>query len=194
MKKITILFLIFMLGLVSTARAQTDPDGEDVTAWFAQINGNSDFPSGNLGKGVNQGWGGEASAGFRAPGHIEVSAETGYDSFQAKNNLFNGTWNMTPLLLKGQVYLGYSAIRPYVFLAAGLAFNFESASFLGITGTSSETDFLEEAGIGFAFPLGNRSSFFIQGKVDADNTSSRYAVDQPTVFFPLSAGFQFMLN
>jgi hypothetical protein len=183
-----------MLGSASSAWAQTDPDGEDVTAWFAQLKGNSDFPSGHLADAVNQGWGGEASVGYRLPGHWELSVESGYDTFQAKSSLFTGAWNMTPLVLKVQVYLGHANVRPYVFGAAGLAFNSESASFLGITGTANETDFLEEAGVGFAFPLGNRSSFFIQGQVDVDNTTSSYANDQPTVFFPLSAGFQFMLN
>jgi hypothetical protein len=194
LKKLPIWFFIGWLGLVSSAWAQTDPDGEDITAWFAQISGNSNFPTGHLDQAVNQGWGGEGSIGYRLPGHIELSLESGYDTFQAKNNLFNGTWNMVPVVVKGQIYLGHSMIRPYLFVAAGLAINSESASFLGITGTANETDFLEEAGIGFAFPLGNRSNFFIQGKVDFDNTSSHYAKDQPTVFFPISAGFQFMMN
>jgi hypothetical protein len=194
MKKFSILIFICVLGLASTSRAQTDPDGEEITSWFAQINAASNFPSGHLAQDAGQGWGGEAAFGFRLPGHVELSVQSGYDTFNSKSTLFNGTWNMIPLVVKGQVYFGQGNIRPYVFLAAGLAFNSESASFLGITGTNSETDFLEEGGIGLAFPMGNRSSFFIQGKVDVDNTSSAYASDQPTVFFPVSAGFQFMLN
>jgi len=194
LKNLSIVVSLCLFCLVSSAWAQTDPDGSDNTAWFAQINGNTCFPSGHLSQNVDQGWGFEASLGYRLPGHVEISVESGYDTYLAKITTFNGAWSMTPLVLKGQIYLGSSIIRPYLFVPAGLAFNSESASFLGLTGTANETDLLEEGGFGFALPMGDRSSFFIQGKVEADNTTSHYANDQPTLLFPVSAGVQFMLN
>jgi hypothetical protein len=189
MKKFLILVLLLAVGLVSKSWADTVSDDG---AWFIQINGDSGFPTGNLANNVNQGWGGEGSIGYHFAHDYAVAVESGFDTYSAKGGA-NAQWNMVPLIFKVQMG-GYSAgVSPYLLLGAGVAFNSETATVFGITGNASETDFLGEAGLGLAFPLSDKANFFVQGKVEADMTSSNYSKDQPTVLIPINAGFQFLM-
>jgi hypothetical protein len=189
MKKILILLLL--LGFSSSVLADTSVDNG---SWFIQINGDTGFPTGNLYNAVNQGWGGEGSIGYRTD-NLALSVESGYDTYSAKNGTFNGMWNLVPLVGKIQFGgVGYQPIMPYIFVAAGLAFNSESASAFGFTGTTNETDFLGEGGLGLSFGLTHEASFFMQGKVELDNTSKNYSSDSPTVLIPVNAGFNFALE
>jgi hypothetical protein len=207
-KIILVGLLLFTLGLVSFVRADTAPnsgkwvnpsdsdntDPPEKGTWFLQINGDLDSPTGNLASAVNQGWGGEISIGYHLPVNFEIAVETGYDTYSEKNNAFNGSWNVTPLVVKGIYLIGHQFIQPYVFLAAGMAFNSKLANYGSFTGSNNEGDFLGEAGLGLAFNMTSSSSLFLQMKMEVDNTSASYAADQPTVFIPLNAGVKFALN
>jgi hypothetical protein len=120
--------------------------------------------------------------------------ESGYDTYSAKNGTFNGTWNIVPLIAKGQYCFGTGTVKPYLFLGAGVAFNSSSASAFGITGSTSETDFLGEGGLGLDFAVAQNVGLFVQGKVELDTTSKNYAADVPTVLIPINAGIKFALN
>jgi len=187
MKKLSIGLFVFLLGLAASAGAQ------DQGNVFLQVNGDTSFPTGNLSSAVNQGWGGEGSIGYRFQDVLTLSVESGYDTYSFKNNYKNfnsGSWNLVPLVFKVQIGFRHLPINPYIFAAGGLAFNAESFSAGGFTYNANETDFLGEAGAGLAFPTMADSSFFIQGKIEMDNTSSSYANDQPTYLFPINVGFQ----
>jgi outer membrane protein W len=192
MKKTLFLFLGLMVGAVSLVFADTAASGTG--SWFIQLNGDMGIPTGHLNDAVNPGWGGEGSIGYHSMDNFDVSVESGYDTYAAKNQTFSGTWNLIPLVLKGQYYFGSDAVKPYLFLGAGVAFNSESASAFGLTGTTNETDFLGEGGLGLAFSLGDKASLFVQGTVEVDTTSSNYSNDSPTVLIPINAGFKFALE
>ena len=210
MKIILAGLILLTLSLASLAWADTVPgpnngswvspsdsdntDPPEKGTWFLQVNGDLDSPTGNLANAVNQGWGGEASIGYHLPENFEISLETGYDTYSEKDNAFNGSWNVTPLVVKGTYVVGHEFVRPYVFLAAGMAFNSKLANFGAFTGSNNEADFLGEAGLGLSFAMSNTSSVFLQTKMEVDGTSSNYAADQPTVFIPLNAGLKFALN
>jgi hypothetical protein len=176
----------------SSADMTTEPP--ESGTWFMQLNGDLDSPTGNLANEVNQGWGGEISIGYHLTRSVEIAVETGFDTYSEKDTAFNGSWNMTPLVLKGIYVIGHEFVRPYVFLAAGMAFNSRIADFGAYTGSNNEADFLGEAGFGLSFSFGDRSSIFLQTKMEVDTTSSAYAEDQPTVLIPLNAGIKFALN
>jgi hypothetical protein len=192
MKKILVLVSLFLLGSVSHVLADSTTMGNG--SWFMQINGDTSFPTANLSNQVNQGWGGEGAIGYRFPMNLELSAESGYDTYSTKNGNNNGMWNMVPLLLKLQYNLGDSSTKPYVFVGGGLAFNTKSANFFGTTFSNSETDFLEEAGVGLSFAMMSGTIFYIQGKIEVDNTTSSYASDVPTIVFPINVGWKFSLD
>jgi Outer membrane protein beta-barrel domain len=210
MKIILIWLIFFTLGSVLPAWADTapstdtspwvSPNDSDNTnppekgTWFMQMNGDLDSPTGNLANAVNQGWGLEISVGYHLSKSFQVSVETGYDTYSEKDTAFNGSWNVTPLVLKGAYVISHGFVRPYVFLAAGMAFNSRFANFGSFTGSNSEADFLGEAGLGLSFAMGNRSSVFLQTKMELDGTSANYAADQPTILIPLNAGIKFALN
>jgi hypothetical protein len=192
MKIILILFFMGLLSLTSSAFAVTENMDQDT--WILQMNGDTGFPTGSLSHNVNQGWGGEGSIGFRFPIDLEFSVESGYDTYSSKNGSFNSTWNVVPLIIKTQYSFGNAGIKPYVFIGAGVAFNSKTASSNGNMNSASETDFLDEAGIGLSFVMMENTCFFVQGKVEMDYTSANYAADQPTVLFPINAGFKFDLD
>jgi hypothetical protein len=206
----TIFIGLTLLTLVSPAWADNAPapnngnwvspsdsdntDPPEKGTWFMQLNGDLDSPTGNLANAVNQGWGGEASIGYHLYKNLQLSVETGYDTYSEKDTAFNGSWNLVPLVLKGAYILISGPIRPYVFLAAGMAFNSRLANFGSFTGSNSETDFLGEAGFGLSLAMAERSSVFIQTKMEIDTTSADYAADQPTILIPLNFGLKFALN
>jgi len=194
MKKILILISIVTLGLVSIASADPiqGPGSSDNGAWFMQINGDTSFPTATLANEVNQGWGGEGSIGYRFPQNFDLSVESGYDIYSTVNPNTTGTWNVVPLVLKLQYNIGEMPTKPYLFVAGGFAFNSKSANFGGTPTT--ETDFLEEAGVGLSFDLMSGNIFFVQGKIEVDNTTGAYASDVPTIVFPINAGWKFALD
>ncbi len=192
MKKTLAFLFMLSLAVSSSARAQSSPDYYN--RWFIQVNGDMGLPTGHLANAVNTGWGGEGSIGVQVDRNLDVSVESGYDTYAAKNTTFNATWNMVPLILKAQVYGGNGRTRPYVLFGAGAAFNSQTASFGNLTASNSEVDFLGEAGVGLSIGLSDQSSFFAQVKVEMDNTSTNYAADMPTVLVPINAGFKFALN
>jgi hypothetical protein len=210
MKIILIWLILLTLGSTSRVWADTvtgqnagswvspaDSDNKDpleTGTWFMQLNGDLDSPTGNQANAVNQGWGGEASVGYHLTQDFQISLETGYDTYSEKDTAFNGSWNLVPLVVKGAYVMSHGFVRPYVFLAAGMAFNSRLANFGSFTGSNSEADFLGEAGFGLSFSMGDRSSVFLQTKMEIDNTSSNYASDQPTILLPLNAGIKFALN
>ncbi|HXL72813.1 MAG TPA: hypothetical protein VN963_04225 [bacterium] len=176
----------------SSAGVTTDPP--ESGHWFMQLNGDLNSPTGNLANEVNQGWGGEISVGYHLTRSTEIAIETGFDTYSEKDTAFNGSWNMTPLVFKGIYIIGHEFVRPYVFLAAGMAFNSRIADFGAYTGSNNEADFLGEAGFGLSFSMGEGSSVFLQTKMEVDTTSAGYASDQPTILIPLNAGIKFALN
>jgi hypothetical protein len=208
MKIILMGLFLWALGQGLPAWADTPPangnwvspsDSDNTNApengtWFIQVNGDLDSPTGNLANAVNQGWGGEGSIGYRLSQNFQISIETGYDTYSEKDTAFNGSWNLVPLVFKGAYVMSHGFVRPYVFLAAGMAFNSRLANFGSFTGSNNEEDFLGEVGFGLSFDLGDRSSVFLQSKMEIDNTSSNYASDQPTILLPLNAGIKFPLN
>ena len=149
MKNIFVLVSLLMLGTVSFVMADSGTGSPDNGAWFMQINGDTSFPTANLANQVNQGWGGEGSVGYRFPANLELSLESGYDTYSAKNGAFNGMWNVIPVVMKLEYGFGDSPTKPYLFVGAGLAFNNKSASFFGGTVSTSET----WAGLGVIFVL-----------------------------------------
>lgn len=177
-----------------------DPNDSDNTdlpetgSWFMQLNGDLNSPTGNLAGMVNQGWGGEASIGYHLPENFEISIELGYDSYSVKNSTQSASWNMMPLVLKGTYLIGDEFIQPYVFLAAGLAFNSQLANSKIFGNSNNEADLLGETGLGLAFNMTESSSLFLQIKIELDDTSANYASDQPTVLMPLNAGLKFSLD
>jgi hypothetical protein len=184
--------LIGFLGLVSNAWADTE--NRTITGWILQGDLNTSFPIGYLSNNVNQGGGGECSIGFRTPIDLEFSVEGGYNAYSARNNGFNKTWNLFPLVFKVQYGFGPSVVQPYLFIGAGFVFNVKTASSDGSINDASETDFLDEGGFGFDFALADNSSFFLQCKIETDYTSVNYAVAPPLFLFPLNAGFKFLLD
>jgi hypothetical protein len=210
MKTILICLVLLALNPASPVRADAIPgsangswvspaDSDNTNppesgTWFMQLNGDLDSPTGNLANAVNQGWGGEASIGYHLTRDFQISIETGYDTYSEKDTAFNGSWNLVPLVVKGAYVISHGFVRPYIFLAAGMAFNSRLANFGSFTGGNSEADFLGEAGFGLSFSMGDRSSVFLQTKMEIDNTSSNYASDQPTILLPLNAGLKFALN
>ncbi|HTA77835.1 MAG TPA: hypothetical protein VK791_11855 [bacterium] len=192
MKKTLAFLLMLSLAVISSASAQSSPDYYN--RWFIQVNGDLGLPTGHLANAVNTGWGGEGSIGVQVDRNLDMSVESGYDTYAAKNTTFNATWNMIPLILKAQVYGGGGRTRPYLFAGAGAAFNSQNASFGNLTASNSEVDFLGELGAGLSIGLSEQSSFFAQVKVEMDNTSSNYSNDTPTVLVPINAGFKFALN
>jgi opacity protein-like surface antigen len=196
MKKFLILVSMLTLGLVSTASADAVQSlgSPDNGAWFMQVNADTSFPTANLANQVNQGWGGEGSIGYRFPQNFEFAVESGYDTYSTSHLNTTGMWNVVPLVLKLQYNVGYSSTKPYLFVAGGFAFNSKSANYFGGTISSSETDFLEEAGIGLSFEMMSGTVFFVQGKVEVDNTTGAYASDVPTIVFPINVGWKFSLD
>jgi hypothetical protein len=197
MKKLLILVSIVTLGFVSIASADpiSGPSPVDNGAWFMQLNGDTSFPTANLSNQVNQGWGGEGSIGYRFPQHFDISVESGYDTYSTKNGNNTGMWNLVPLVMKLQYNVGNGATKPYLFVAGGFAFNSKSPNyFFGQTSPTSETDFLEEGGVGLSFDLMSGSIFFVQGKIEVDNTTGAYASDVPTIVFPINIGWKFALD
>jgi opacity protein-like surface antigen len=190
MKKILALISILTLGIVSIAAADAVPPGPvNNGAWFMQLNGDTSFPTANLANQVNQGWGGEGSIGYTFPQNFSLSAESGYDTYSTKggiNNNNNGAWVLVPLVFKLQYNVGNASTQPYLFVGGGFAFNSKSANF---PGPSNETDFLEEAGVGLSF-----GTFFVQGKIEVDNTTGIYASDTPTIVFPINIGWKVSLD
>ncbi len=160
--------------------------------WVFQVNAETGFPTGNLTRAANAGWGGEASFGYRFPQNITASLETGYAGYAAKSGVLNTTWDFIPIVLKGQYNFGNAAIQPYVFLGAGVALNSQSSSFAGLNYTRGETDFLEEAGLGISFVVAPQIYLYVQTKVEIDDTSGNYASDQPTVVIPLDIGLNIL--
>ncbi len=199
MKNILMVLLLASLGLASTAYADTEISATStatptIGTIVFQIDGETSFPQGQLGNTALQGWGPEISGGYRFPQNITLSLETGYVGLGFKGNQFNTTWDMLPILLKGQYNFSSGYIQPYVFLGAGLALNFQSSTFAGTAYTASEVDFLEEAGLGISFSLIEQIYLFIQTKIEIDNTSSHYAPDQPTVLIPVDVGLVMSVN
>jgi hypothetical protein len=195
MKPLSVLFLIGFITLAAPLKADTLPP--DNGNWFMQVNGDYGFPTGNLAGAVNQGWGGELSFGFRSNQHFSLSLESGFDSYAGKSSALNAAWNIMPLVVKFQHGIGLPLIRPYYFLAAGLALNSKLENYFSFTASNNEVDFLGEAGLGLAFPLVekfDRADFFIQTKVEIDTTSAGYSGDQPTVLIPINAGLKFALD
>lgn len=162
--------------------------------WVIQVDGETAFPTGHLNDRVSEGWGPEGSFGYRFPENITLSLETGYVGYAAKNGVINTTWDIIPIILKGQYNFGSGNIQPYFFLGLGLALNSESSSFAGPSGVVSETDFLEEAGLGVSFFLLTQTYLFVQSKVEVDSTSSNYADDQPTALIPIDIGLNILIN
>jgi hypothetical protein len=194
MKKILVLISLLMLGSVSLVLADSGTGSMDNGTWFMQLNGDTSFPTANLANQVNQGWGGEGSIGYCFPQNLELALESGYDTYSTKNGNNNGMWNVVPIVLKLQYGFGDSPTKPYLFVGAGLAFNNKSANYFGGTVSTSETDFLEEAGMGLSFAMSSGTVFFVQGKIEVDNTTSSYASDVPTIVFPINVGWKFSLD
>jgi hypothetical protein len=166
----------------------------NIGTWVLQIDGETSFPTGRLNNVADEGWGPEGSIGYRFPQNITLSFETGYEGYAAKNGVLNTTWDMVPILLKCQYNFGSINVQPYLFLGAGIALNAQSSSFAGPSGIVSETDFLEEGGLGISFLLLTQTYLFVQGKVEVDDTSSNYAGDQPTVLIPVDVGLNILVN
>jgi hypothetical protein len=166
----------------------------NIGTWIFQVDGETSFPTGHLNNVAAEGWGPEGSFGYRFPQNITLSIETGYVGYAPKNGMLNTTWDVVPILLKCQYNFGNINIQPYLFLGAGIALNAQSSSFAGPSGVVSETDFLEEGGLGISFALLTQTYLFIQGKVEVDNTSSNYAGDQPTVLIPIDVGLNIQVN
>ena len=198
MKKLLILFFIGVLGLSPVWADSTipaDPPAKpDIGTWVFQINSETGFPTGRLNNVVNEGWGAQASFGYRFPQNISLSLEGGYMGYSAKNGVLNTTWATLPFMLVGQYSFSSGSIQPYIFLRAGMAFNSQSSSFAGPSGTVAENDLLEEAGLGISFALVTQTYLFVQSKIEIDNTSSAYAPDQPTVLIPLDVGLTIQVN
>jgi len=191
--------LLISLGLASTAHADmeiavTGTATPSIGTIVFQIDGETSFPQGQLNNTALQGWGPEISGGYRFPQNITLSLETGYVGLGLKGNVFNSTWAMIPIVFKGQYNFTNGVVQPYVFLGAGLALNYQSSSFAGTAYTPSETDFLEEGGLGISFSLLEQIFLFIQTKIEIDDTSSRYAPDQPTVLIPVDVGLVMSVN
>jgi hypothetical protein len=195
MKKLLLLVLFGALGLSPVWADSTipaDPPAKpDIGTWVFQINSETGFPTGRLNNVVNEGWGAQASFGYRFPQNITLSLEGGYMGYSAKSGVLNTTWAALPFMLVGQYSFSSGTIQPYVFLGAGMAFNSQASSFAG---TAAENDFLEEAGLGISFALVTQTYLFVQSKVEVDNTSSAYAPDQPTVLIPLDVGLTIQVN
>jgi hypothetical protein len=168
------------------------PVQTNIGCWIFQVNAETGFPTGNLNNVVNEGWGSEASFGYRFPQNITISLESGYAGYGAKNGVLNTTWALIPIVLKGQYNFGNAGIQPYVFLGAGIALNSQSSSFAGSTYAKSETDFLEEAGLGISFAVAPQIYLYVQTKIEIDDTSVHYAADQPTVVIPLDIGLNIL--
>ncbi len=195
MKPLSVLFLVGLISLAPPLKADTVPP--DNGNWFMQVNGDFGFPTGNLAGAVTPGWGGELSLGFRSNQHFSLSVESGFDTYSGKSSALNAAWNIMPLVLKFQHSVSLPFIRPYFFVAAGLALNSKLENYFSFTGSNNEADFLGEAGLGFAFPLAekfDRADLFIQAKVEIDTTSASYSGDQPTVLIPVNAGLKFALD
>jgi hypothetical protein len=123
-----------------------------------------------------------------------LAIESGYDTYSTKNGNNSGAFTVVPLVLKLQYDLGVMPTKPYIFVGGGLAFNNKSANYFGGTVATSETDFLEEAGIGMSFSMEAETIFYVQGKIEVNNTSSSYASDVPTISFPINVGVRFPLD
>jgi hypothetical protein len=168
------------------------PVQTNVGCWVFQVNAETGFPTGDLNNVANEGWGSEGSFGYRFPQNITVSLESGYAGYSAKNSVLNTTWDLIPIVLKGQYNFGNAGIQPYVFLGAGIALNSQSSSFAGPTFAKGETDFLVEAGLGISFAVAPQIYLYVQTKIEIDNTSVNYAADQPTVLIPLDIGLNIL--
>lgn len=168
------------------------PVQPNVGCWIFQVNAETGFPTGNLNNVANEGWGSEGSFGYRFPQNITISLESGYVGYSAKSGVLNTTWDLIPIVLKGQYNFGNAGIQPYVFLGAGLALNSQSSSFAGLTYARGETDFLEESGLGVSFAVAPQIYLYVQTKIEIDNTSGNYAADQPTVIIPLDIGLNIL--
>src|SRR5665213_922041 len=169
-----------------------NPVQTNLGCWVFQVNAETGFPTGNLNNVANEGWGSEGSIGYRFPQNITILAESGYAGYAAKSGVLNTTWDLIPIVLKGQYNFGNAGIQPYVFLGAGFALNSQSSSFAGSTYARGETDFLEEAGLGISFAVAPQIYLYVQTKIEIDNTSSNYAADQPTVIIPLDIGLNIL--
>ncbi|HTA77838.1 MAG TPA: outer membrane beta-barrel protein [bacterium] len=199
MKNILMVLLLASMGLAAAVHADTEiavssTATPSVGTIVFQLDGETSFPQGQLGNTALQGWGPEISGGYRFPQNITLSLETGYVGLGFKGNQFNTSWDMVPVLLKGQYNFSGGLIQPYVFLGAGLALNFQSSSFAGTAYNSSEVDFLEEGGLGISFSVIEQIYLFIQTKIEIDNTSSHYAPDQPTILIPVDVGLVMSVN
>ncbi len=186
------MFLIGWLGFISNVWA--DEEERTTHVWIIQANQDFSFPLDNLANRVNPSWSVQGSVGYRFPINLELSIESGYDSYAARDSSFNRIWTVFPLVFKVQYGFGNGIIQPYVFIGAGAAFNNKTASADGSTIGASETDFLDEGGIGMDFSLDKNSSFFFQFKLVMDHTSSSYSDDTPVFVSLPNAGFKFALN
>lgn len=186
-------FAVLALVLLSwgTCQAQEPTPGQ---RWIEQADGGFVFPvSPSAGRNYSMGVGGDILVGYRLTRSFSLGVGLGYyDCDERLVGGMDGEWIYTSLMGVARYSFGTGAVRPYLFLGAGLAFNYVSltpSSGPKIT-NPEEVDPLLSPGVGILFIVQEGLALFIQSRVDMDFTSSLSGLgsDNPAFFIPIKMG------
>ena len=147
----------------------------------------------NASKGLDMGFGGDLSVGYRFDRTLTLAVASGYYQYDLSKlgTGAGGNFSYVPLLGVVRLNLTHEAIRPYIFLGLGVAINSYSMT------STSQTDFMAAPGAGVLFKVADSAALFLQGRVDMDFTPNNGlggAADSPTIFIPIQAGIGFFVN
>ena len=150
-------------------------------------------------KAFNTGFGGDVSVGYRLDHTFTFSVASGYFQYDISNPPagITGNFSYVPLMGVLRVNLSQEAVRPYLLLGLGVAFNSSSTSSGGKTldNYGTQTDFLASPGVGVLFRVSDNTALFVQGRLDLDFTPAHGfgGTDSPTLFVPLQGGIGFFV-
>lgn len=189
------LWLALLMLLPGMVLADTD----DISAnqrWTETADGSLSLPfSTNASKGLNLGFGGDLSIGYRLDHTFTLAIASGYYQYDLSKEPTgtNREFSYVPLLGVVRINLTHENIRPYLFLGLGVAIN----SYSNITYANNQTDFMAAPGLGILFKVGDSAALFLQGRVDMDFTpvnGPTGTTDNPTIFIPIQAGIGFFVD
>jgi hypothetical protein len=194
------LWLALLLTLPGMAHADEAPIPAD-QRWTETADGGLALPlSANAAQAFALGFGGDLSVGYRLDRTFTLAVASGYYQYDlSKPDVgTNGNFSYVPLLGVVRINLTHEAVRPYLFLAAGIALNSYSVTPGGQASkySSNQTDFLAAPGLGVLFKVSDSAALFLQGRVDVDFTpvSGLGTTDSPTIFIPVQAGIGFFVD
>lgn len=181
---------IKILALLSLLAAPIALEAQTTRTISLGVSGGLSLPMGNLSDGVD--------AGYNATGHIYFKPSTmklalrgdvSYDSWKSKSSssVLSSSLSSLGFTGNGIFYVGEStaAMRPYLLVGGGMYRFKSSATVLGVSRSSTNTDPGIQGGAGISFNLSGFSTFleakYVNVFGDGENVS----------FVPISFGIRF---